>query len=113
MPKRGRPIDPTSERARKPWEGLGMSRATYNWKKRYGDLPVPTAKLALKYRPDFTTAINRKLTAAQARQLKQELLEYPYELHPLLTLAHGGRPYVDEATLSDILNERTHKDIVV
>lgn len=40
MPKRGRPIDPTSERARKPWEELGISRATYHWKKRYGDLPM-------------------------------------------------------------------------
>lgn len=35
----GRPVDPLSERSRKPWEKLGMSRASFYWRKRYGDLP--------------------------------------------------------------------------
>ena len=35
----GRPVDPKSERSRKPWEKLGMSRASFYWRKRYGDLP--------------------------------------------------------------------------
>lgn len=37
--KLGRPVDPDSEASRKPWEKLGMSRASFYWKKRYGDLP--------------------------------------------------------------------------
>jgi hypothetical protein len=39
MTKLGRPIIPDSERQRAPWEMLGVSRATFYWKKRYGDLP--------------------------------------------------------------------------
>lgn len=35
----GRTVDPASERSRKPWEQLGMSRAAFYWRKRYGDLP--------------------------------------------------------------------------
>lgn len=35
----GRPIDPKSERSLKPWDKLGMSRASFYWRKRYGDLP--------------------------------------------------------------------------
>src|SRR4029077_13147940 len=37
--KLGRPVDPDSEASQKPWEKLGMSRASFYWKKRYGDLP--------------------------------------------------------------------------
>ena len=35
----GRPVDPTSERSRKPWKKLNMSRASFYWRKRYGDVP--------------------------------------------------------------------------
>ena len=38
MPQ-GRPVDPKSERSRKPWEKYGISRAAFYWRKRYGDLP--------------------------------------------------------------------------
>lgn len=38
----GRPIIPDSERQREPWKELGVSRATFYWKKRYGDLPKDT-----------------------------------------------------------------------
>jgi len=37
--KRGRPINPKSERQCEPWEALGISRASYYWMKRYGALP--------------------------------------------------------------------------
>ena len=30
--KQGRPVDPKSESFRKPWEKLGISRATFYWK---------------------------------------------------------------------------------
>jgi hypothetical protein len=43
--RRGRPIDPTSERAREPWEAHGLSRASWYWKKRYGDLPISVFKM--------------------------------------------------------------------
>jgi len=39
MTKLGRPIIPDSERQCEPWKAFGMSRATFYWKKRYGDLP--------------------------------------------------------------------------
>ena len=38
MPQ-GRPVDTRSERSRKPWEKLNMSRASFYWRKRYGDVP--------------------------------------------------------------------------
>jgi endonuclease I len=38
--KQGRPVDPKSEAQREPWRKLGISRATFYWRKRYGDLPV-------------------------------------------------------------------------
>ena len=44
MPKIGRPINPTSERQQKPWEELGMSRATYMTRKHYNDLPISIFK---------------------------------------------------------------------
>jgi hypothetical protein len=37
---RGRPINLNSANQQKPWVALNMSRATFYWKKRYGDLPV-------------------------------------------------------------------------
>ena len=40
----GRPVDPKSERSRKPWVRLGMSRASFYWRKRYGDLPKRTPR---------------------------------------------------------------------
>ena len=40
----GRPVDPKSERSRKPWVRLGMSRASFYWRKRYGDLPQKPRK---------------------------------------------------------------------
>ena len=33
-------MDPKSERSRKPWVRLGMSRASFYWRKRYSDLPA-------------------------------------------------------------------------
>ena len=39
----GRPVDPRSERSRKPWEKLKISRASFYWRKRYGDLPTKAA----------------------------------------------------------------------
>ena len=47
----GRPVDPGSERSRKPWDRLGMSRASFYWRKRYGDLPKrPLKKNTVKRR---------------------------------------------------------------
>jgi hypothetical protein len=53
MPQ-GRPIDPKSERSRKPWEKFKMSRASFYWRKRYGDLP----KRALARRRERELTIN-------------------------------------------------------
>lgn len=39
----GRPVNPKSEASREPWKKLGMSRATFYWKKRYNDLPARTS----------------------------------------------------------------------
>ena len=47
----GRPVDPTSERSLKPWLKLGMSRATFYWRKRYDDLPKRRRRRAA---PSFT-----------------------------------------------------------
>ena len=46
----GRPVDPKSERSLKPWEKLGMSRASFYWKKRYNDLPRAAPKRRKKAR---------------------------------------------------------------
>ncbi len=72
-----------------------MSRATYYWKKLYGDLPMPNP--------------NSKLTKADAKELKTKLFEWPYKWHVILAAEYG----VDQATLADILHERTHRDIVL
>ena len=102
---RGRPVDPGSERSRKPWEKLGMSRASFYWRKRYGDLP----KLPMKFRANFKKSAVHKLTAEDARYIKRFLLDRPYREHRWLLLDFN----IDEATLADILNERTHRDIEV
>ena len=89
--KIGRPVDPDSERSRRSWVALGMSRATYYWKKRYSDLPKP-------------------LTADDVRTIKQLGLELNgYKWIPLVAGEYG----VDQATIMDILNERTHRDVAV
>jgi hypothetical protein len=44
MAKTGRPVNPKSEASREPWKKLGISRATFYWKKRYGDLPKRAAR---------------------------------------------------------------------
>ena len=49
MPQ-GRPVDPKSERSRKPWEKYGISRAAFYWRKRYGDLPQKPARKKAKKR---------------------------------------------------------------
>ena len=49
MPQ-GRPVDPKSERSRKPWEKYGISRAAFYWRKRYGDLPQKPARKKAKRR---------------------------------------------------------------
>ncbi len=107
MPRKkspGRPVNPASERSRKPWEMLSMSRANYYWLKRFGKLPAPP----LKYRPDWTPAVNRKLTAEQVRTIKRLACELPgYKWVPFIALEYG----VSESTIYDIINERTHKDI--
>jgi hypothetical protein len=46
--KQGRPVDPKSEAQREPWKRLGVSRATYYWRKRYGDVPVRPVKAKKK-----------------------------------------------------------------
>ena len=107
--KRGRPVDPASERSRRPWEALGMSRATYSIKKRYGDLPKTAAvRPPMKFRADFKKSGVHKLTADDARYIKRFLVERPYREHKWLLLDFD----IDEATLADILAERTHWDIV-
>lgn len=102
--KRGRPIEPKSARQKRPWMRLGISRATFYWRKRYGDLPMPPP---MKFRADFKKSGVHKLTADDARYIKRFLLERPYREHKWLLLDFD----VDEATLADILNERTHRDI--
>src|SRR5580765_1698485 len=46
--KMGRPVDPDSEASQKPWEKLGISRASFYWKKRYGDLPTEPIPVNLR-----------------------------------------------------------------
>lgn len=50
----GRPVDPQSERSRKPWLRLGMSRATFYWHKRYNDLPKRPLPKRKKKMPERT-----------------------------------------------------------
>ena len=102
---RGRPVDPDSERSRQPWAALGMSRATYAIRKRYDDLP----KLPMKFRADFKKSCVHKLTADDVRYIKRFLLERPYPEHKWLLVDFD----IDQATLADILNERTHRDVAV
>ena len=92
---KGRPINPRSARQKKPWKVLCMSRATYYWKKKYGDLPMPN--------------VNSKLTIADATQLKRRILEWPYRWYTILAVEYD----VSLATISDILHERTHRDIPI
>lgn len=47
----GRPIVPTSESFTKPWLKLGVSRATYYWRKRYNDLPTRKVRRRVKPEP--------------------------------------------------------------
>lgn len=76
----GRPVDPNSEASLRPWAELGISRATYYWRKRYNDLPVLT-----------------KAEEDQIRDLACELDGYGWV--PLVALEYG----VDEETIMGIL----------
>jgi hypothetical protein len=98
----GRPVNPRSERSLKPWRALKMSRASYYWRKRYGGLPM-------KYRAakDFRRSAVHKLLVDDVRYIKRFQMERPYREHKWLLLDFD----IDRATLSDILHERTHRDV--
>ena len=51
--KLGRPIVPTSESFNKPWDALGVSRATYYWYKRFGELPAKRARRVKQEGPSW------------------------------------------------------------
>jgi hypothetical protein len=50
----GRPVDPKSERSLKPWLKLEMSRASFYWRKRYGDLPKAKRRRAAPRERELT-----------------------------------------------------------
>jgi len=84
--KMGRPVDPDSEASQKPWEKLGISRASFYWKKRYGDLPTEPIPVNLRRTSPRRTAKPSPSWAAKkvSRLRRQTALQELAALRSLL-----------------------------
>jgi hypothetical protein len=76
---RGRPVDPNSEASLKPWKALGVSKATFYWKKRAGWW----VELAAEYGADATYSVARQ------PELKRLLMRSPHKWWALFAAEYG------------------------
>ena len=72
----GRPIVPTSARQKEPWKAHGVSRATFYWRKAYGDVREP--KYPFFDDPDIGVEYPAQYPHADAHDIGVEGCERPF-----------------------------------